>query len=113
MESPSILFEADPEISVVTLNRPASYNAIRRVELERLDEIILSLEMARPRIVILTATPPGFCSGIDLEGKQGSNIRVCALTCDADARRLAADYGVSLRRLSPQSTALPRGSVAS
>jgi enoyl-CoA hydratase/carnithine racemase len=67
METPSILFEADPDISVVTLNRPASYNAIRRVELERLREIVLSLETTQPRIVILTAAQPGFCSGIDLK----------------------------------------------
>ena len=74
MSADSILFEEDAEISVLTLNRPAAYNALRYADLETLSAAIATLEARPPRVVILTAAEPGFCSGVDLkEGREATS----------------------------------------
>ncbi|MEZ4569381.1 MAG: enoyl-CoA hydratase/isomerase family protein [Thermomicrobiales bacterium] len=86
MTNQSILFDAGESVSIVTLNRPEVYNAIRRDELEELSRIIEVLEGDRPRVVILTASSPGFCSGIDLkesrEATEGFARERCTLMHD-------------------------------
>lgn len=67
MPKDALLFDADPEVSTITLNRPAVYNAMRYTDLKLLDSIIAKLEANPPRVVILTASEPGFCSGVDLK----------------------------------------------
>jgi enoyl-CoA hydratase/carnithine racemase len=67
VDTQSLLFEHDLKVSVLTLNRPAVYNAIRYAELEALERAVASLEAHPPQVVILTATAPGFCSGVDLK----------------------------------------------
>lgn len=67
MDSQSVILNYDPKVSVIKLNRPSVYNAIRFSDLEALDKAISSFEAEPPRVAILTASAPGFCSGVDLK----------------------------------------------
>ncbi len=67
MDTGTIAFDNAAPVATITLTRPAVYNAVRRAELEALDGILTELERNPPRLVILSAAAPGFCSGIDLK----------------------------------------------
>ena len=67
MDEPSILLRAEGEIVSITINRPRVHNAINRTALEYLEGELDRLASDPPRVVILGATPPGFCAGIDLK----------------------------------------------
>lgn len=67
MNEPSILMQGNSQISIVTLNRPAVYNAVTYDLLLALEGFVTTLETDPPRVVILTGAKPGFCSGIDLK----------------------------------------------
>lgn len=63
----------DQHISVLTLNRPASKNAISRALLNQLDEHVSSLRASKSsRVVLLRSSVPGtFCAGADLKERKG------------------------------------------
>lgn len=63
----AVLVERDGHIATVTLNRPRYRNAVNFATLERLDAALNELIKHPPRVVILRASAPGFCSGIDLK----------------------------------------------
>jgi enoyl-CoA hydratase/carnithine racemase len=67
METGHVLFDHSSSVSTITLNRPAIYNAVNFAMLEALERIVGVLERETPRVVILTASEPGFCSGVDLK----------------------------------------------
>ena len=75
--SASPLVERNDDGTIVTLrlHRPGIYNAINRPTLERLHALLteLSEEANRPRVLILSSTAPGFCSGIDLKESREAN----------------------------------------
>lgn len=73
MNEPAVLFQSDPGVSVVTLNRPSVYNAITYDMLDMLADILSQIEDEPPRSVILTAASPGFCSGVDLKESREAN----------------------------------------
>lgn len=62
----SILFSRDGDVATITLNRPRYRNALGLPALERFEHLLDQLHAAVPRALILTASAPGFCSGIDL-----------------------------------------------
>jgi len=76
-----------------TLNRPAVRNAVNLALLERLDAELDALKQNPPRVLILGATAPGFCAGIDLKESHGA-------TADFAHKRVALMHGVldKLRR---------------
>lgn len=63
----SLLMEQSGAIAVWTINRPAVRNAVNLALLERLDAELDALARNPPRVLILGATAPGFCAGIDLK----------------------------------------------
>ncbi len=69
---PGLLVEADGDITIWSLNRPAVRNAVNLALLERLDVELDALRHDRPRVLILRATAPGFCAGIDLKESRGA-----------------------------------------
>lgn len=70
----SLLIEANGGIVTWTLNRPAVRNAVNLALLERLDAELDALKQNPPRVLILGATAPGFCAGIDLKESQGATV---------------------------------------
>ncbi len=68
MSFKDILFCKDGSIATITLNRPASFNAL---DLSMSNEICTALEACRPdreiRVVILTGSGKVFCSGGDIK----------------------------------------------
>lgn len=66
-DSQSLLTSSLGDVVILTLNRPLARNAVNLEALEALEAAADDLLKARPRAVILTAAPPGFCAGIDLK----------------------------------------------
>lgn len=65
--STAVLVERIDGIATITLNRPESRNALNLPALELLEETLDLLAAEPPRVVILRASTPGFCAGIDLK----------------------------------------------
>lgn len=63
----SIIVDRDEHIATLTLHRPELRNAVNLPTLELFEHALDSLGADPPRAVILRATPPGFCAGIDLK----------------------------------------------
>lgn len=70
-----LLCERDGPVAVLRLNRPAVRNALGSALAERLGSTLTALD-ADPdvRAVVLTGSPPGFCSGSDLKELAGLSI---------------------------------------
>lgn len=70
MNSPAdsqILFEVTPQVATITLNSSKTRNALSS---EFLGELLGAIERAGEsagRVIVLTHTPPVFCSGLDLK----------------------------------------------
>ncbi|MFE2043067.1 enoyl-CoA hydratase/isomerase family protein [Streptomyces sp. NPDC059477] len=60
--------EAEPGITVVTLDRPGRRNAL---DTRTLDELTRAFEGIDARAVVLTGTGPAFCAGYDLHSVAG------------------------------------------
>ena len=67
MDEQSIIVGREGEVATITLNRPCYHNAVNLPALQLLEEELDRLSEQPPRVVILRATPPGFCSGVDLK----------------------------------------------
>lgn len=63
----SILIEREGHIATLTLNRPEVRNAVNLPMLEAMEDALDRLANDPPWAVILRATAPGFCAGIDLK----------------------------------------------
>ncbi|CAN5555836.1 MAG: enoyl-CoA hydratase/isomerase family protein [Chloroflexia bacterium] len=63
----SVLVERNGYIATLTLNRPRYRNAINFDTLDQLDAAADGFIENPPRVLILKASAPGFCSGIDLK----------------------------------------------
>lgn len=63
----SLLVERSGDIVTITLNRPRSRNAMNFDTLKALDAAADDVMQNPPRVVILTGSSPGFCSGVDLK----------------------------------------------
>ncbi|MEY2445526.1 MAG: hypothetical protein QOE00_2106, partial [Ilumatobacteraceae bacterium] len=55
------------EIATITLDSPANRNALSQQLLAELLAALDAVEAAHARVIILTHTPPVFCSGADLK----------------------------------------------
>src|SRR6185437_14354404 len=71
-ESPLIV-RVDGDVAMLTLNRPRSRNAVNFEVLILLDEALDRLYSDPPRVIVLAASAPGFCSGIDLKESRETN----------------------------------------
>src|SRR3712207_60924 len=71
-EDEGIRLEWEGQIATITLDRPRYRNAVNLAMLAALERMIDALRAAPPRAVILRATAPGFCSGIDLKESLGA-----------------------------------------
>jgi enoyl-CoA hydratase/carnithine racemase len=65
-ESPLVVHIED-DVATLKLNRPRSRNAVNFELLTLLDETLDRLYADPPRVIVLAAVSPGFCSGIDLK----------------------------------------------
>lgn len=68
----AVLVDRADGLERVTLNRPRYRNAVDLESLRRLEEIADAWDDDPPRVVILRATAPGFCSGVDLKESRGA-----------------------------------------
>ena len=76
-----VLLDVDGPVATVTLNRPASRNAISGELLTRLGEAMAVIEADdEVRAAILTGADPAFCAGVDLKelDRQSSVLRAAA-----------------------------------
>jgi 2-(1,2-epoxy-1,2-dihydrophenyl)acetyl-CoA isomerase len=72
MSTESVLLEKSDEIATVTLNQPATLNALTPDVVVRLRQIVHDLASdANVRAVVLTGAGRGFCSGANLLGGTG------------------------------------------
>ncbi len=62
-----LIVRVDGDIVTLCLNRPRARNAVNIDLLIELENTLDSLYQEPPRVIVLTATPPGFCAGIDLK----------------------------------------------
>jgi enoyl-CoA hydratase/carnithine racemase len=63
----SIIVDRDEHIVTITLNRPEVRNAVNYPMLDLFEQVLDNIVADLPRAVIVTATAPGFCAGIDLK----------------------------------------------
>lgn len=68
-----LLIDRVDDIATLTLNRPRFRNAMNLDALLRLEEAVDQCFAKPPRVVILKASSPGFCSGIDLKESREAN----------------------------------------
>lgn len=71
----TVLVERANGLEHITLNRPHARNAVDLDTLRRLEEIADAWVTDPPRAVVLRATAPGFCSGVDLKESRGASPR--------------------------------------
>lgn len=69
----SVLVERSAHSATVTLNRPRYRNAMNLEALDQLEAAVDECIENPPRVVILRASAPGFCSGIDLKESREAN----------------------------------------
>jgi 2-(1,2-epoxy-1,2-dihydrophenyl)acetyl-CoA isomerase len=75
MDSELVLFETSDHVATVTLNQPATLNALSYDVLVRLREIVNEVASdGDVRAVILTGAGRGFCSGANLLGGSGQTL---------------------------------------
>jgi 2-(1,2-epoxy-1,2-dihydrophenyl)acetyl-CoA isomerase len=75
MDSDLVLLETVDQVATVTLNQPASLNALSHEMVLRLDEIVRSVARdPQVRAVVLTGAGRGFCSGANLLGGTGESL---------------------------------------
>lgn len=68
-----LIVQVERDVVTLTLNRPRYRNAVNFETLTLLDESLDRLTADPPRIIVLTAAAPGFCSGIDLKESRETN----------------------------------------
>lgn len=74
IEDDVLLDRPEPEIAVITLNRPGRLNALTRDTVARLNRTLDDLASdAGCRAVIITGAGRGFCSGQDMEASNARN----------------------------------------
>lgn len=70
----SVLFEIQGDVATITLNRPASRNALN---LAMCEELLAAAQVAAAdpsvRLVLVRSNGPVFCAGADLKERQGMN----------------------------------------
>jgi 2-(1,2-epoxy-1,2-dihydrophenyl)acetyl-CoA isomerase len=72
MDSELILLEVADQVATITLNQPATLNALSHEMVLRLDEIVRKVaDDPKVRAVVLTGAGRGFCSGANLLGGTG------------------------------------------
>lgn len=75
MDPELVLFEKSDGVATITLNQPATLNALSYDMVVRLHEIVNNVASDRDvRAVILTGNGRGFCSGANLLGSSGQTL---------------------------------------
>lgn len=70
MSHETLIYEKENGIAIVTLNRPASVNAINTQMHNELEEVVADIESDREvRVVIITGGQKCFCAGADIKEK--------------------------------------------
>ncbi|MCC5763495.1 enoyl-CoA hydratase/isomerase family protein, partial [Klebsiella pneumoniae] len=57
-------------VCVLRLNRPAQYNALSRALVQDLRDAVADLAKSKARVLVLTGTGRGFCTGADLKERK-------------------------------------------
>jgi enoyl-CoA hydratase len=84
--SDQVLVQVSERVATITLNRPEARNALNRA---LLDELVGAMAAADANadvdVLVLTATDPVFCSGLDLkELEPGGSLDIATLTREGD-----------------------------
>ena len=76
MANESVLYNRHDSIATLTLNRPESLNAMNEAMMGEIERILIELETdATVRVVVLTGTGKGFCTGADLRASRPAKPR--------------------------------------
>ena len=106
MSDPILLRHDDGPVTTLTLNQPATINALSAAMLTRLGITLDMVAASSQRVVILKAAGKNFCAGHDLQEIQGHR-------ADADHGRAAfAALFALCSRVMQQITALPQPVIA-
>jgi enoyl-CoA hydratase/carnithine racemase len=70
MSNELILEWPRPDICIMRMNRPRSYNALNRSMLGDMLEAVAAIAQSPARVLVLTASGPGFCAGADLKERR-------------------------------------------
>lgn len=87
----ALVFRREESFATITLNRPRYRNAVNLGMLERLGDILDDVDATPPRALILAASEPGFCAGVDIKDSREASpdfVRQRSSTMQAVIRRL-------------------------
>lgn len=114
MDYEHLLIRQDGETLWVTMNRPERLNALNTKLVEELRHFFEDLYWRRDcRVVVLTGAGDGFCAGLDLKDRAGSNSGQRATIGNSlDGQRRIADIVVAMRRCPQPIVAMINGAAA-
>ena len=68
MKYNTITFEKEGHVAIITLNRPERLNAVTRIMIDELKEVLENVAIDHEvRVLIVTGAGRGFCAGADLK----------------------------------------------
>jgi enoyl-CoA hydratase len=80
-----VLLDIADRVATVTIDRPEARNALNRA---LLDELVATLRDVdaddRVDVIVLTATDPVFCAGLDLKALESGELDISSLTHEGD-----------------------------
>lgn len=114
MDYEHLLIRQDGETLWVTMNRPERLNALNQRLVEELRFFFEDLYWRRDcRVVVLTGAGDGFCAGLDLKDRSGSNSGQRATIGNSlDGQRRIADIVVAMRRCPQPIVAMINGAAS-
>ena len=111
-----LLIEHHDGVDWVTLNRPASLNALDPSLIDALNGYFESLQRNRStRVVVLKGAGASFCAGLDLKqamARRGGQSELPGVTESLDSQRRIADIVMLMRRCPQPIIALVQGAAA-
>jgi methylglutaconyl-CoA hydratase len=89
-----LLVDDANDVRTITLNRPNKRNALCPLMMEEITQALFEAEQSECRVVILTASGPVFCSGLDME-----HLSTLHATTEEEGRRDSENMAKVLRSL--------------
>ena len=111
-----LLIEHNEGVDTVTLNRPASLNALDPALIDALNHYFQRMQRDRDtRVIVLKGAGQNFCAGLDLKNamaRRGGQQEPPGVTEALDSQRRIADIGMLMRRCPQPIIALVQGAAA-
>ena len=111
-----LLIEHNEGVDTVTLNRPASLNALDPALIDALNHYFQRMQRDRDtRVIVLKGAGQNFCAGLDLKNamvRRGGQQEPPGVTESLDSQRRIADIVMLMRRCPQPIIALVQGAAA-